>query len=887
MANYHAIKAAVNAYIKRNGRREITGSILNSVLSALIDSLGKYFQFRGVITPDDVPGDPDQNVAYIGGADVYPNFEDLEIPSGYIGVFMWNGEWEIKTIPVGKDYDQDLRDLSSAITNLSNDVLHLDDVNNEDLIIPDGGKLQFANRTYNAQQPNGMGYKILRKDATFASQVTDTNTIYEIRYDFDINGDEVTIPAGCELRFIGGSIKDTAVTPGSITLSGTKLSGDISFDKSVSVVGTFGGEYLMPEYFGAKGDGITDDSTAFQRMSALVQSSGCGVIRLNEKSYVFTTTAIIELNNVSGIEIYGNNATLLDGRLSATQGGISGVFHFQKCKNIYVERMNFKGNTSESVLLSRAILNFRGCSFMTVRDITGYDLVSNLVRLEPESGVGDCTDFLLENIIVDYCLSHGIAFTARDYSLLPGYVKRGVVRNARISNCGRRYGGTFDGWATGLDFGEALTACEDVLFDGCVAENNAETGFYAESSTGCKNVTFIGCTSKNNGQKANPTFGRGFQANYGTNIVKCFTEGNAKEPVLLAGVSTNPSFIDICDKDAGRITFNPDFEIISRAKDECIISPKLNPAFGFKYMLTGQTMDKSMTPVMGAFGRPMLENFGGYASNGIFIGGKAGAVSVEIELSISEATNAGKMLFVFSPVDATGKLLTGNVPESPTTNIFLNTVSTPNISLDILGVHKVRQCVYIKENSYYAMAAKLSQSGPVRFHGMSIKRMRLVAGENLMTDPDLLDGGEWYGLNSGAYLGNPVIFSTDARVEFAGYLGERWLTRAGTNNLSTSTCLLPTDGRDVKITVSHISASDLTGLGITAKFTISNATQNGLQTKNLTVLTTKTTEEVIVPATTINDNVFRIVVSESGTITASTPKVYIRIDKVELVDPTP
>ena len=45
MSQYQAIKAATNAYIKTNGRQEITGAILNAVMIATIDSLGKFYQF--------------------------------------------------------------------------------------------------------------------------------------------------------------------------------------------------------------------------------------------------------------------------------------------------------------------------------------------------------------------------------------------------------------------------------------------------------------------------------------------------------------------------------------------------------------------------------------------------------------------------------------------------------------------------------------------------------------------------------------------------------------------------------------------------------------------------------------------------------------------------
>ena len=58
------------------------------------------------------------------------------------------------------------------------------DADEEDITRNRDGKLQFKDRAYG----NGMGYVILRKDKSFAEQVTKENTIYEIRYDFDLNG---------------------------------------------------------------------------------------------------------------------------------------------------------------------------------------------------------------------------------------------------------------------------------------------------------------------------------------------------------------------------------------------------------------------------------------------------------------------------------------------------------------------------------------------------------------------------------------------------------------------------------------------------------------------------------------------------------------------------
>lgn len=102
MANYSAIKAAVNAYIKANGRKEITGSILNAVLNATIDSLGRYFQFAGGAMPTDDPGTPDQNVCYLATEPgLYVHFNNIRILNEEVALLFWDGTWRKNSILIG------------------------------------------------------------------------------------------------------------------------------------------------------------------------------------------------------------------------------------------------------------------------------------------------------------------------------------------------------------------------------------------------------------------------------------------------------------------------------------------------------------------------------------------------------------------------------------------------------------------------------------------------------------------------------------------------------------------------------------------------------------------------------------------------------------------
>lgn len=62
-----------------------------------------------------------------------------------------------------------------------------------------------AGQTSNA---NGYDYMALKKNKPFTRQVNKEHTIYEIKYDYDLQGQTVIIPTNCILKFSGGSLKN-------------------------------------------------------------------------------------------------------------------------------------------------------------------------------------------------------------------------------------------------------------------------------------------------------------------------------------------------------------------------------------------------------------------------------------------------------------------------------------------------------------------------------------------------------------------------------------------------------------------------------------------------------------------------------------------------------
>jgi len=91
---------------------------------------------------------------------------------------------------------------------------------NEDLTTQ-GIALKFKDREYNPEQASGKGYKILRKNWTIVNNrninlltqemINNIKTVYEIRYDFNLNGQTINIPNGSILDFKGGSIDNGTI----------------------------------------------------------------------------------------------------------------------------------------------------------------------------------------------------------------------------------------------------------------------------------------------------------------------------------------------------------------------------------------------------------------------------------------------------------------------------------------------------------------------------------------------------------------------------------------------------------------------------------------------------------------------------------------------------
>ena len=158
MANYQLLKADIDAKVYQNGAQEITGANLNSVLNAMVTTLGAEYQFAGVATKDTNPGTPDAKVFYIAnGKGTYTNFGGIQVTEDEVVILYYDTAWhkvatgiasQEKLSELGTEVKEDLSLVNTKIADIP--------------IIP----IQSAVKD---------GY--VRKDLT-----TSTSSLYEIAY---------------------------------------------------------------------------------------------------------------------------------------------------------------------------------------------------------------------------------------------------------------------------------------------------------------------------------------------------------------------------------------------------------------------------------------------------------------------------------------------------------------------------------------------------------------------------------------------------------------------------------------------------------------------------------------------------------------------------------
>lgn len=234
---------------------------------------------------------------------------------------------------------------------------------------------------------------------------------------------------------------------------------DHSLDINKMVIGTLG--YVMPEMFGANGNGVTVDSGSFKNMC----DTHDNVLLCEKNTYVVNT----EINSKQQISINGNGSVLKN----LSEGSYVNTLIFKNCDLVTIENVKFIGNKDS--VYSRG-LKFVDCKKIIIKDCTFENFSGEPIIID-----GVCETFIIENSSLkksDACIMFGTEssiptiFNALNCIFAPdtsecistnyeGYMSESV---AEITNC-TFYSGNTGGATIGL-----------MAFDKCLVNNSSFFG---------------------------------------------------------------------------------------------------------------------------------------------------------------------------------------------------------------------------------------------------------------------------------------------------------------------------------------------------------------------------------------------------------------------------
>lgn len=308
----------------------------------------------------------------------------------------------------------------------------------EDLTgIKEGDKtvLKFKNKAYNTANFSGLGRVYLRKNIVeiddpiygkvtknilFQDMIAQANTIYEIRYDFDLNGEEITIPEGCVLDFQGGSIANGVIQGFNTGIS--TFNNENIFDNVVNK-GTWSVKNILSKWWSDKGNGLAES------IANMAKGNSCYIeFEYNEEyryDFIGDDSGLfsIEVPSVYLFEKCGNVEVNLNGSTHIMNPNSSKwyrMFSFLDCENSYIgngvligDRLNhtYNGETDEFGYGIRVIGKRCKIENMNISQFTGDAInVGGLYYVSGNRWIGELYGCQIIGCELHHCRRQGISF---------------------------------------------------------------------------------------------------------------------------------------------------------------------------------------------------------------------------------------------------------------------------------------------------------------------------------------------------------------------------------------------------------------------------------------------------------------------------------------------
>lgn len=386
-------------------------------------------------------------------------------------------------------------------------------LNPEDLQKNSSGQIEEANRAYDTSTFSGLGYRILRKNIQSnkniltQSMINMPNTIYEIRYDFDLNGATINLPANSVLQFVGGSIKN-----GTLNGNNTVIEADsnaVIFD-SVVIEGTWDVEHIYDLWFAFNTSPSYISNQIITNILALSNDDVYNTIHFDaDRTYYFELPYKGKTNlgddvrpdywllNTSDYDFlriftgFTSNTHLIVNntiQMLPTNQGAYNIFFIENKENIQISGIGSINGDAKDHLYTDPfvagsdyfgewgyIFNVRSCNNVEFRDITlKYafgDCISFSTANYNNNGVlvagVSTSNVIVDNVKIIYARRNGISLGGKNYSINNVYFEG--CGSDEIKGTAPKCGIDFENDQTSI---EPTAVCQNVVMTACKFTDN-------------------------------------------------------------------------------------------------------------------------------------------------------------------------------------------------------------------------------------------------------------------------------------------------------------------------------------------------------------------------------------------------------------------------------
>lgn len=319
--------------------------------------------------------------------------------------------------------------------------------------------VSLKDKVYDESNFSGKGYKILRKNIQTIdgvrkniltqNMINKPNTIYEIRYDFDLNGAEISIPDGCVLKFTGGSLDG-----GNIVFKNTYLCGDICIKNNSTCTGVLSNQCVHVDWFT---DGI--NLTDYKAIQNAISVSN--YVIFNSHIYTIGATDTIYLH--SNLTIFFKEGSVLKKESESAITYYVKMLCGNNCSNVTIIGGEIIGDLAAHEAEIKALTNGIEYQCSGIVFYGGENINIKNCKIHHHLGdgiyIGSAMDITcyaqIDNCVIHNCWRHGITSVGK-------HIK---IKNTEIY-------GIY--WLDAVDIESdniELSQCEDYTIENCYAHS--------------------------------------------------------------------------------------------------------------------------------------------------------------------------------------------------------------------------------------------------------------------------------------------------------------------------------------------------------------------------------------------------------------------------------